>query len=181
MRPGARSKSKPLDQEGLMLYAARILSARAQTVSELRSKLRRRAAQAADADEVLVRLKQMGYLNDQRFAEGFAGWRRDHEGLGKARVVRDLLARRVAPAVAKKAADAAFQGADEAAMIERFLARKYRGKDLGSLLAEEKHLASAYRKLRGAGFSSGNAIKALKRHAAEAEKLEELDQEDAAE
>ena len=168
------NKTKMLDREGLMAYAARILSARAQTISELREKLKRRAAQADDVDEVLARLKQMGYLNDERFAEGFASWRRDQEGLGKTRVLRDLMARRVAPAVAKQAAEAAFQKTDEIAMIERFLERKYRGKDLGKLLGEEKHLASAYRKLRLAGFSSGNAIRVLKRHAAEAEKLEEM-------
>ncbi len=165
---------KPLDREGLMAYSARVLSARAQTTAELREKLKRRAAEPSDVDEVLARLKQVGYLNDERFAEGFASWRKDHEGLGKTRVLRDLMARRVAPTVAKQAAEAAFQTTDEIAMIERFLERKYRGKDLNSLLGEEKHLASAYRKLRLAGFSSGNAIKVLKRHAAEVEKLEEM-------
>ena len=87
------------------------------------------------------------------------------------------MARRVAPAVAKQAAEAAFEGADEVAMIEAFLKRKYRGKDLGALLKEEKHLASAYRKLRTAGFSTGNSIKVLKLHAAQAELLEDLDNE----
>ena len=38
----------------------------------------------------------------------------------------------------------------------------------------DKELASAFRKLRGAGFSTGNSIRALKRYAAEAERLEEL-------
>ena len=58
-------------------------------------------------------------------------------------------------------------------MIEAFLKRKYRGKDLGALLQEQKELASAFRKLRGAGFSTGNSIRVLKRYAAEAERLEE--------
>jgi regulatory protein len=172
----ASRKPKPLDRAGLLAYSARILSSRAQTVSELREKLKRRAAQPGDVDEVLARLKQMGYLNDGRFAEGFASWKRDQEGLGKARVLRDLMARRVAPPVARKAADAAFQETDEVAMIEKFLERKYRGKDLGALLQEEKHLASAYRKLRMAGFSSGNVIRVLKRHAKEAERLGEMEE-----
>jgi regulatory protein len=171
----AGKKPKTLDREGLMAYSARILSARAQTISELREKLKRRAAEPGDVDEVLARLKQMGYLNDERFAEGFASWRRDQEGLGKTRVLRDLMARRVAPGVAKQAAEAAFQKTDEIAMIEKFLERKYRGKDLGALLSEQKHLASAYRKLRLAGFSTGNSIRVLKRHAAEAERLEEIE------
>ena len=160
----------------MMAYSARILSARAQTISELREKLKRRATEPGDVDEVLGRLKQMGYLNDERFAEGFASWKKDQEGLGKTRVLRDLMARRVAPAIAKQASEAAFQKADEIAMIEKFLERKYRSKDLGALLSEEKHLASAYRKLRLAGFSSGNAIRVLKRHAAEAEILEEMEE-----
>lgn len=169
-------KPKPLDREGLMAYSARILSSRAQTISELRVKLKKRAAHAEDVDDVLGRLKELGYLNDERFAERFVDWHKDQEGLGKARVMRDLMARRVAPAVAKEAAESAYQKADEVAMIEKFLERKYRGKDLGTLLKEEKHLASAWRKLRLAGFSSGNAIRVLKRHAAEAERLEEMEE-----
>src|SRR5580704_16373495 len=112
---------KPLDRSALMTFAARALSARALTVSELREKLKRRAAEASDVDEVLARLKESGYLNDQRFADSYASWRRDDGGFGKTRVMRDLMARRVAPAVAKQAAEVAYQGADEVAMIEAFL------------------------------------------------------------
>jgi len=173
----SRKSPQPLDVNGLMAYAARTLASRAQTISELREKLRRRAARREDVDEVLSRLKEAGYLNDQRFAESFASWRRDNIGIGKTRVLRDLMARRIAPAVAKKATDAAYKEADEIGMIENFLARKYRGKDLGALLGEEKHLASAFRKLRGAGFGPANSIRVLKRYAAEAERLEEMGDE----
>jgi len=167
--------AKPLDLEGLMSYAARTLASRAQTSSELREKLKRRAARKEDVDEVVRRLKDSGYLNDKRFAESFAAWRRENQGFGKARVTRDLMARRVAPALAMQTADAAYKSVDEIAMIEKFLERKYRGKDLGALLKEEKHLASAFRRLRGAGFSVGNSIRVLKRYAAEAERLEEME------
>jgi len=176
--PFAKKRAKPaeLDLEGLMNYAAFVLRSRAQSSGELRQKLKRRAAQASDVDEVIRRLKDNGYLSDKHFAESFAGWRRDNQGLGKARVVRDLLARRVAPELAKKAADTAYSQVDEIKMIEQFLARKYRGKDLGVMLSEAKHLASAYRRLRTAGFSSGNSIRVLKRFAAEAERLEEMEE-----
>jgi regulatory protein len=165
---------KPLDVEGLMNYAARALSARAYTVSELKTRLKKRAAQAQDVETVLGKLKDAGMVNDRRFAGSFADWRRESQGMGKTRVMRDLMARRVAPAVAKEAVDKAFEGIDETAMIEAFLKRKYRGKDLGALLQVEKELASAFRKLRGAGFSTGNSIRVLKRYAAEAERLEEM-------
>ncbi len=115
-------------------------------------------------------------VNDPRFAAGFAEWRRESQGLGKSRVLRDLMARRVAPGLAREAVEAAFEGVDETAMIQAFLERKYRGKDLGTLLQQPKQLASAFRKLRGAGFSAGNSIRVLKRYAAEAERLEDLEE-----
>ena len=91
------------------------------------------------------------------------------------------MARRVAPELAKKAAETAYSGADETALIEQFLERKFRRKNLGVLLQDDKHLASAFRRLRTAGFSAGGSIKVLKRYAAEAERLEEIDEEEAAE
>lgn len=166
---------KLLDSEGLMNYAAHALASRAQSLNELRDRLKRRAAQQEDVPEVISRLKQAGFLNDSRFADSFANWRRENRGLGKARVLHDLLTRRVAPAVARKAVEAAYAEADELALIESFLERKYRGKNLGALLNEDKHLASAYRKLRGAGFSAGNSIRVLKRYAAQAESLEGME------
>ena len=175
----SRNRKKPatLDVEGLLAYSARVLGSRAQTISELRRKLTQRAAGREDVDEVMRRLKAGGYLNDERFAESFAAWRRDSGGLGKTRVVRDLLARRVALEVAKKAAEAAYSATDESAMIEQFLARKFRGKDLRLYLSEEKHLASALRRLRAAGFGVGASIKVLKRHAALADELEDIEEE----
>jgi regulatory protein len=169
---------RPLDADGLMAYAAKALAGRAQSSSEIREKLKRRAARPEDVEAVLGRLKDAGFLNDQRFAESFATWRKENNGFGKTRVVRDLMARRVAPALARETGDAAYSNTDEIAMIEAFLARKFRNKDLGALLQEEKNLASAFRKLRAAGFSTGNSIKVLKRYAAEAERLEEMEEGD---
>lgn len=167
---------RDLDLDGLLAYAARMLAGRAQSSSELKQKLTRRAARREDVEEALRRLKDLGYLNDKRFAESFASWKRENEGFGKSRVMRDLMARRVAPSLAKQVADAAYRQVDEVAMIEKFLERKYRGKNLGALLDEPKNLASAYRKLRMAGFSTGNSIRVLKRYAAEADRLEEMEQ-----
>src|ERR1700730_12702705 len=116
---------KPLDLEGLMNYAARALSGRAYTVSELKTRLKKRAARQDDVETVLTRLKQAGMVNDRRFSGSFAEWRRENQGMGRSRVLRDLMGRRVAPAVAHEAVDAAFEGVDEIAMIEAYLTRKY--------------------------------------------------------
>ncbi|MBL8212031.1 MAG: regulatory protein RecX [Bryobacterales bacterium] len=167
-------RPKTLEQDELLQYAVRLLGGRAQSTGELREKLRRKAAVASDVDYVLAKLKDLDYLNDKRFAEYFATRRLENEGLGKARVMSDLRAKRVAPAVAEGAVSAAFQDVDEVELIEQFLARKYRAKPLAQVLADEKGVASAYRKLRMAGFSSGNAVRVLKRHARDVEGVEGL-------
>lgn len=166
-------KPKLLELEELKTYAAQALAARAQSSSELRTRLRKKAARKEDVDEILAYLKEAGYVDDRRFAGAFADWRRDSQGMGKARVVRDLMTRRVAPAVAQAAAEAAYEGTDEVALIEAWIARKYRGKNLREFLSEQKNLASAFRRLRTAGFSSGNSIKVLKRYANAAEDIDE--------
>ena len=89
-----------------------LLSGRALSVSELKEKLRRRAAQPSDIDDVILKLKDAGYLNDGRLAETFAAARIENQAFGRMRVLRDLRGRRVAPAVAEKAVADAFREVD---------------------------------------------------------------------
>lgn len=167
---------KLLSAEKLFDYALRSLSGRAHSLGELREKLRRRAEKPDDIDVVLLRLKDAGYLNDRRFAEGFAESRLKNEGFGRMRVLRDLRQRRVAPKLAEQVVEAAFQETDETALVEAYLERRYRGKVLPEFLKDEKNLASVYRRLRYAGFSSGTAIRVLKKFARAAEELEGLEE-----
>jgi regulatory protein len=169
---------KRLDQAALLEYAVKLLGGRAQSSGELREKLRRRAEQPEDIDYVLAKLKDLDYLNDKRFAEYFVARRIENEGFGKARVLSDLRAKRIAPTVADGAVNSAFQGVDEVELIEQFLAKKYRRQPLPEVLAEEKGMASAYRKLRLAGFSNTNVIRVLKRHARNLEAIDRLESEE---
>jgi regulatory protein len=172
----AGRKPKLLDRDHLYEYALRTLGGRAYSLGELREKLRRRAAEAEDIEGVLGRLKEHGYLNDKRYADNFAAARLENEGFGRGRVLRDLRQHRVAPALAAQAVQRVFQDTDEVALIESFLARKYRGKDLGKFLGEEKNLAGAYRRLRYAGFGAGTSIRVLKRYASRADELEGMEE-----
>jgi regulatory protein len=165
-----------LDAEALWQYALRALGARAHSAGELRRKLERRAANAADVGGVLARLKELGYLDDKTYAEAVASWRLNGPGLGKARVLSDLRKRFVAPGVAEKAVAQVYAEVDETALIEAFLRRKYRGKALDTFLAEPKNLASAYRRLRVAGFGSASSLRVLKRFAREPELLDGLEE-----
>jgi regulatory protein len=164
-----------LDADGLWEYALKAVGARALSAGEVRERLRRRAANKQDIDTVLARLREHGFLNDKQMAESYAAARLETRGFGQARVMRDLQQRRVAPAVARTAVEQAFSGTDETALIEAFLARKYRGKNLPEFLRQEKNLASVFRRLRYAGFRPGPCISVLKRYAARAEELPEED------
>ena len=174
----AKRPPQPLDRDKLLNVALRALGARAHSSGELREKLRRRAQNNEDVDAVLAKLKEAGYLNDQRFAETYAATRLEDQGLGKMRVLRDLRQRRVAPKLAEQITEQAYAGTDEASLIEEFLARKYRGKQLGAFLSEEKNLAAAFRRLRYAGFSAGQSIRVLKRFASQPEVLDALEAQD---
>jgi regulatory protein len=132
-------------------------------------------------DAVLAKLKEAGYLNDQRFAEAYAAARLQDQGLGKMRVLRDLRQRRVAPKLAEQVTEQTYQQTNEADLIEEFLRRKYRGKQLGAFFSVEKNLAAAFRRLRYAGFSAGESIRVLKRHASQPEVLDALDSDEPAE
>jgi regulatory protein len=173
-----KRKPKLFQETELLNYAVRALSGRAHSTGELREKLRRRAERAEDIDVVLAKLKDIGYLDDRRFAENYAAARLENQGLGKMRVLRDLRQRRVAPQLAEHVTEKTYQQTDETVLIEEFLKKKYRGKKLGEFLGDEKNLAAAYRRLRYAGFASGASIRVLKRYAKQAEELEALEMEE---
>ncbi|HTB20230.1 MAG TPA: RecX family transcriptional regulator [Bryobacteraceae bacterium] len=171
----AKRQPQPLDRDKLLNVALRALGGRAHSSGELREKLRRRAQSDEDVDAVLAKLKESGYLNDRRFAENYASARLQNQGLGKIRVLRDLRQRRVAPKLAEQVTEKTYEQTDEAKLIEEFLLRKFRGKQLPAFLSEAKNLAGAFRRLRYAGFSAGQSIRVLKRFANQPEASEVLD------
>lgn len=160
-----RQLPRTLDAEALWGYALKILGGRAHSTGELREKLKRRAGHAADVDTTIARLKDLGYLNDQRFAESFASARLSGEKFGKTRVIQDLRQRRVAPSLAERTVQKVYEGVDEQALIEDWIRRKYRTAPREGLFAEEKDLAKAFRRLARAGFRTGEIVRALKRFA----------------
>jgi regulatory protein len=168
-------RTKRLDAGALFDYAVRALGSRAHSTGELREKLRAKAERVVDVDGVISRLKDYGYLNDRKYAETVANARLHNHGLGRMRVLRELRGRRVASRVAEQAVSAVYEGSDEIALIEDFLARKFRRGDLGAQLSDPRRLASVYRRLRLAGFGSGNSIQVLKRYASEAGQLEGME------
>jgi regulatory protein len=158
-----RKSPVKLDSEGLWTYALRLLGQRPYSAGELRQRLSRRAAEPATVVSTLAKLQEYGMADDGRFSEAFAFSRLQNNGFGKQRVLRDLRTKRVPEKIAEEAIAKVFAGTEETALIEQYLARKYRGKDLGEFLADDKNLQSAYRRLRTAGFSSAACFSVLRR------------------
>jgi len=158
-----------LDEIGLWDYALRLLAHRPYSVGELERKLALRADSGTTVAAAIAKLSEYGLADDVKFAETFAGSRLRNRGFGRSRVLQELRARCVPQSLANEVVEKAFAGTDEAQLIERYLARKYRGKDLTRVLQERKNLAAAYRNLRIAGFSSSTSLMVLKRFSQMAE------------
>ena len=158
----AMGKKQPLTAEALWEYALRCLDRRAYASIELQQKLRPRADSAETVRQVMGKLREYGLLNDEKFAESFATSRLESRGHGASRVIRDLRLRRIPAKTAERAVQEIYGEVNESDLIRQFLQRKFRSKNLGEFLREDKNLASVYRRLRTAGFSSNASISVLK-------------------
>jgi regulatory protein len=163
-----------LGPEALWEYALRILAHRPYSSAEIQQKLSRRSDSSAGLTAVLNKLREYGLADDAKFSETFASARLQNQNFGSMRVLRELRAKRVASGVAQKAIEKTFAGVDEAELARRFLERKFRGKNLAELLKDKQQLASAYRRLRTAGFSGGAAFKVLKSYSKVLEEFEDI-------
>ena len=168
----AERSGRLLDEPALLAYAVKLLAGRAHSTGQLREKLRRRAQQASAVDIVLARMKEHGYLDDQKFAENFASARLANDKLGKARVAHDLRRRRVAQSLAERTVRKVYQDVNEESLIEEWVRRKYRLTPREGLFQEDKDMAAAYRRLLRAGFRSGEILRVLKRFARNPDLLE---------
>lgn len=176
MQPG--KPPAKLAEEALFDYAVRALANRARSSDELRFRLRGKAARLSDVEPVIARLKDLGYLDDKRFAEMYALMRVENDGFGRARVLQDLQRRRVTPKLAEPAVSRALEDKNEEEMVAAYIERRMPSIVAGAHTGDERKLAAAYRKLRRAGFSPGAILTVLRRFAAHPELLEESPPED---
>lgn len=158
----ARSRStkpkSPPDAQALYEIAVRALARRARSAGEMRQLLERRRGDTRDVDAVMARLKEHGYLDDARFARAFVASRLENDKQGARRVERDLAARRVPPELIRKAVREAYEPVEEGALLREYLRRKVR---LTQPPEKPSAVASLYRRLLRAGFSSATIVKEL--------------------
>lgn len=107
--------------------AVKLLAARPLSETEVRDRLLADSLARPDAvDACLSRLKQLGYLNDGRLAESYAGYRLSTKPMGRARIARELAGKKVSPTTIKGALDSIFETTDEEALIDLAIRKRIR-------------------------------------------------------
>jgi regulatory protein len=121
--------------------AIKLISAKSRSVAELRERLLQgSAADKTIVETVIDRLKEYGYLDDQRFAVAYATSRVRQKPLGRNRLRRDLMLKKVNPAVADEALDQLFGEVSEDDLIDQAIAKRIRLRGQPQTLAEGKSL-----------------------------------------
>jgi regulatory protein len=146
---------RPLDpekaRERTLQRAVKLLAAKPRSVEELRERLLEKEwTDEAAADYALAKLKEYGYLNDERFAFGFASYRVRQKPLGRQRLARDLKMRKVSQETADAALELVYQETSEEELITRAIEKRVRLRGRPSTRQETKSL---YDHLLRLGFS----------------------------
>ena len=105
--------------------AVKLLAARPRSESELRARLAARAGAEA-VDECILKLKELGFIDDARFAAAYARHRASTRPIGQARLARELGARGVARSTIDEALKAVFLEVDEETLIDRAIEKRLR-------------------------------------------------------
>jgi regulatory protein len=144
----------------LYMSAQRALMRRAFSIHEMKQHLERRAEEKDLVAPVIARLRELNYLNDEKYALDYAAQHAKLRRQGRFRIARELRGRGVPDRYIDDALAKVFADTDESALlrtrVERRLAR-LRGP------LDQKKTASIYRSLMAAGFSSELIRAELKR------------------
>jgi regulatory protein len=157
-------KREPVGEAGLFEYAVGTLARRMRTVRDLRRLMKPRAEEGEAGeqamDAVIVRLKELNYLSDTRFAEDYTRVRKEHEKFGRRRVQQDLMMKGVEKELVASTLETAYEDVDEVALARQYIARKRikqpSGKDA------QKETVRVMNRLMRAGFSSNAIYKVLR-------------------
>jgi regulatory protein len=172
----AKTVKPPLEYAGLLEFAVRSLASRMKSERDLRQRMKDRALPdeegRGDMDRVIEKLKELGYLSDERFAADFTRLRKDNDKFGQRRVQQGLMQKGIASPLVKEALGTAYEDVDEVALAREYVAWKRMKKPEGDLEKKRKETAKAMRRLVAAGFSTKTVWKVLREWGSE---LEEVD------
>src|SRR5437763_12682809 len=138
-------------RERTLQRAVKLLAAKPRSVEELRERLLEKEwADEAAADYALAKLKEYGYLDDERFASGVASYRVKQKPVGRQRLARDLKTKKVSKETADAALELVYQETPEEELITRAIEKRLRLRGRPVTRQETKSL---YDHLLRLGFS----------------------------
>ena len=107
--------------------AVKLVAAKSRSVAELRERLlQSRQANKSDVEAVISRLKEYGYLDDERFAFSYATLKVKQRPIGRRRLERDLKFKKVDSAVANEALELVYTETTEEELIDRAIEKRIR-------------------------------------------------------
>jgi regulatory protein len=149
---------KPEDTNPLAA-AFRMLARRPYSVAELRRALEKKFGITEGVSNAITRLRQLGYLDDKKFAAQAASSLARNRAFGGYRIRRELKARLVDHKYIDPAVDQAFEESGERQLLESVLEKKLRTLKLP--LTRTK-LYSLCQSLMRRGFRSDDIMKAVR-------------------
>jgi regulatory protein len=157
-------KREPVGEAGLFEYAVGVLARRMRTERDLRRLMKLRAEEGEAGvraiDAAVIRLKELNYLSDTRFAEDYTRVRKEHEKFGKRRVQQDLMQKGVGRELVSSTLETAYEDVDEVVLARQYIARKRMRQPSGA--NAKKETVRAMNRLLRAGFSSRAIYKVLR-------------------
>lgn len=143
-KPSAERRTAPSPEQirkATFERAIKLLTIRSRSVAELRERLlRARNTSSSVVDEVIGRLKEYGYLDDQQFAVAFASSKVRQQPVGRRKIERDLALKKVDQEMADKAVAHVFTEVSEEQLLEQAIEKRIRLRGRPASRAEAKKL-----------------------------------------
>lgn len=140
--------------------AVKLLAAKPRSVAELRERLLEKEwTDEVAVDAALAKLAEYGYVDDERFAVGFASYRVKMKPVGRQRLARDLEMKKVPRETAAAALDLVYEEMPEEKLIDEAIAKRTR---LRGRPATRQETKSLFDHLLRRGFSYDLVIRKVR-------------------
>ncbi|MDE3180341.1 MAG: RecX family transcriptional regulator [Acidobacteriota bacterium] len=140
-------------------FAASLIARRARSVAEVRRALEKKFPGSEAIEPSIARLRELGYLDDRKFACQYASFLARRRGFGPGRVRLELKSRLVDYHEIDEALQQAYEDLSERSLLERALDKKLRTLRLPLTRRRFYSLAQSISRL---GFPSDDIMKAMR-------------------
>ena len=121
-------------------HAVKLLAAKPRSIAELRDRLAERCSSKTVVETVISRLREYGYLDDERYALTYASSKVRQQPIGRRRLELSLRKKKVDRAVADEALNQVFAETSEGDLIDRAIEKRVRLRGHPKTRAEAKSL-----------------------------------------